>query len=121
MVCRTYPRSGSGGVICVEVVVAGFGTESESMAKGAQAVDEATTLIHGHLGTLQQHVDTMLSQWRGGASQSFGNAHAAFAEQGQKLNNALRTMHEALVQTAHTYQAQEADGSASFDSIATQL
>ena len=101
--------------------MAGYETESESMAKGAQAVEEATTLIHGHLGTLQQHVDTMLSQWRGGASHSFGNAHAAFAEQGQKLNNALRTMHEALVQTAQAYQAQEADGSASFNSIATQL
>jgi WXG100 family type VII secretion target len=101
--------------------VAGYGTESESMAKGAQAVDAATTLIHGHLSTLQQHVDTMLAHWRGGASQSFGNAHAAFAEQGRKLNSALRGMHEALAATTQTYQAQETDGSASFNNIATQL
>ncbi len=101
--------------------MAGYTNEAESMAKGAQAVEEATTLIHGHLGTLRQHVETMQSQWRGDASVSFGNAHAAFAEQGQKLNNALRTMHEALVQTTKTYEAQEADHSASFNSIATQL
>jgi len=101
--------------------VPGYETSDESMAKGAQAVEEATTHIHQHLGTLQQHVDTMLSQWRGGASQSFGNAHTAFAEQGQKLNNALRTMHEALVQTSRTYHAQEAEGSSSFNSISGQL
>jgi len=91
------------------------------MAKGAQAVEEATTLIHGHLGTLQQHVDTMLSHWRGNASHSFSNAHAAFVQQGQKLNDALRAMHEALVQTAKTYQSQEEEHSSHFNSIAGQL
>ncbi len=101
--------------------MAGFGTESEAMAKGASAVEEATTLIHGHLGTLQQHVDTMMGHWRGNASRSFGNAHAAFAEQGQKLNAALKAMHEALVQTARTYQTQEEEHSSSFNSIAGQL
>jgi WXG100 family type VII secretion target len=101
--------------------VAGYSTESESMAKGAQAVEEATGHIHQHLGTLQQHVDTMLSQWKGGASRSFGNAHTAFAEQGQKLNNALRTMHEALVKTGTTYAAQEEQQSGNFSHIAGQL
>jgi len=101
--------------------VAGYQTESESMAKGAQAVEEATVLIRGHLGTLQQHVDTMLSHWRGGASRSFSNAHTAFALQGQKLNDALRAMHEALIQTAKTYQAQEAEHSSQFSNIAGQL
>jgi len=102
-------------------VVAGFGTESEAMAKGAQAVEEATTRIHQHLATLQQNVDTMLSHWRGDASTSFGNAHEAFAQQGRKLNDALHAMHEALVQTTRTYQAQEEQHSSQFNTIANQL
>ena len=101
--------------------MAGYTTESESMARGAQAVEEATSRIHQHLATLQQHVDTMLSHWRGNASMSFGNAHEAFALQGRKLNDALHAMHEALVQTSRAYQAQEEQHSTQFNSIANQL
>lgn len=99
----------------------GYGTETEAMAKGAHAVEEATTRIHQHLGTLQQQVDTILGHWKGDASTSFGNAHEAFAQQGRKLNDALRAMHEALVHTSRTYQAQEEQQSSQFNSIANQL
>jgi len=101
--------------------VAGFTNESESMRKGAEAVDEATGHIKTHLGTLQHYVDDMMSQWRGNAARSFGGAHGAFAQQGEKLNNALRNMHTALVQTSQTYAAQEQEGSSSFNHIAGQL
>jgi len=101
--------------------VTGFTNESEAMRKGADALDEATGQIKGHLGNLQQHVDHMLSKWSGNAARSFGGAHGQFAEQGQKLTSALANMHTALVQTTKTYQATEEQGSSHFNNIAGQL
>jgi WXG100 family type VII secretion target len=102
-------------------VVDGFTNEHDSMVKGAQAVQDAHQKIHGQLGKLQQQVDDMLSQWSGGASRSFHGAHAAFAEQGMKLNNALDNMHQALVATTQSYTQTEDEHSSTFNNIAGQL
>lgn len=102
-------------------MTAGFTNESDAMRKGADAVDEAAGHIKTHLGTLQQHVDHIMSKWSGNAARSFGGAHGLFHEQGQKLQSALANMHTALVQTAKTYQATEEQGSGQFSNIAGQL
>lgn len=91
------------------------------MAKGAGAVDEASTQIKQHLQTLDSEIQTMFGGWNSDAQRSFGNLHARWVAQQQKLLTALQEMHGALVQTRQTYAAQEESQTSQFDNIAGQL
>ncbi len=91
------------------------------MAKGAASVEEASTLIDGHVKTLNSEVETMFGGWSSQAQRSFANLHANWVEQQQKLLTALRDMHTALVSTGHTYAAQEEQEAGAFGHIAGQL
>jgi WXG100 family type VII secretion target len=102
-------------------VAGGYDVQQDSMAKGAAAVDEAGTLIKGHMQTLDSEIQTMFGGWNSGASRSFGNLHANWVAQQQKLTNALNEMHGALIQTKQTYAAQEESQTSQFDNIAGQL
>jgi WXG100 family type VII secretion target len=126
-----HPSEGCAGVITHPFVwlnrpnvgcgVDGYSVETESMSRAAQAVDGATVEIHRQLATLQQHADATLAQWRGRAAKAFSGTHAAFAEEGQRLNNALRNMREILLNTGTTYRNQEDEHVGGFDSISSQL
>lgn len=102
-------------------MVDGFTNEHDSMVRGAQAVQDAHDKIKGLLGQLQGDVEAMRGGWKGTASNSFGNAHEMFNQQGQKLNGALDNMHQALVATGQAYAQSEEEGSSSFSNIASQL
>jgi len=99
----------------------GYSVSQEAMVKGAQAVDEATRLIKQHMLQLDSEVQTMFGGWQSTAAKSFGNLHASWIAQQQKLQGALEDMHNALVQTKQTYAAQEDDQSGQFNSITGQL
>lgn len=99
----------------------GYSVEQESMAKGAAAVEEATTLIDGHVKTLDSEVSAMFGGWNSQAQRSFANLHTNWTTQQNKLLTALRDMHTALVSTGQTYQAQEEQQAGSFDHISGQL
>ena len=91
------------------------------MAKGATAVEEAATLIGGHLRTLETEVNSMYGGWSSRAQRAFSTVHISWQEQQQKLQRALTEMHAALVSTNQTYLAQEEQQSAAFNGIAGQL
>ena len=101
--------------------MAQYTTSQEAMQQGAVKVDDAASQIQGHIGNLRSEVETMMGGWRGEAAQSFVQVHEAFEQQANKINNALRQMHEALVATHRTYGTQETNQSQSLSGLAGQI
>ena len=98
-----------------------YTTSQETMAQGAAKVEEASTQIHGLIGSLSSEVDTMMGGWRGEAASAFTQVHEAFQQQANKINNALRQMHEALQTTHRTYGSQESNQSQTLTGLAGQI
>lgn len=101
--------------------MAQYTTSQEAMAAGATKVDDAATRIRGHIGNLRSEVETMMGGWRGEAAGAFMQVHDSFEQQANKINNALRQMHEALLATNCTYGAQESDQTQSPSGLAGQI
>jgi WXG100 family type VII secretion target len=101
--------------------VAQYTTSQEAMAQGAAKVDDASNQIQGHINNLRSEVETMMGGWRGEAAGAFVQVHDAFEQQANKINNALRQMHEALLATHRTYGAREADQTQSLSGLAGQI
>jgi WXG100 family type VII secretion target len=91
------------------------------MAQGAAKVDDAANQIQGHIGNLRSEVETMMGGWKGEAASAFVQVHDAFEQQANKINNALRQMHEALLATHRTYGTQETDQTQSLSGLAGQI
>jgi WXG100 family type VII secretion target len=98
-----------------------YSVEQESMAKGAQAVDDAHAQIQGHVRSLDGAVNEMFGGWKSQASGRFAMLHQRWVEEQNKLTTALTDMHTALVQTDKAYQAQEDAASTSFDHISSGI
>ena len=101
--------------------MAQYTTSQEVMAQGAAKVDEATTQIQGHIQALRSEVETMMGGWRGEAASAFTQVHNSFEEQANKINGALRQMHEALLSTNRTYSNQESSQSQTLSGLAGQI
>jgi WXG100 family type VII secretion target len=98
-----------------------YTTSQEAMAQGANKVDEAATQIQGHISNLRTEVETMMGGWRGEAASSFVQVHDSFEQQANKINNALRQMHSALLSTHQTYGTQETNQTETLTGLAGQL
>ena len=98
-----------------------YTTSGEAMAAGATKVDNASTEIQGHIGALRSEVETMMGGWRGEAASSFMQVHEAFESQANKINAALRRMHEALQATNKTYTSQESNQTQTLTGLAGQI
>ena len=101
--------------------MAQYTTNQEAMAQGAAKVDDASQQIQGQIQNLRSDVETMMGGWRGEAANAFIQVHDSFEQQATKLNNALRTMQEALVATHKTYATQESDQQQSLSGLAGQI
>jgi WXG100 family type VII secretion target len=101
--------------------VTGFSTSEQAMRAGANAVEEAQQAITGHIATLRGEIETMMSRWKGEAADAFVNVHNSFEENAGRINNALAQIHEALVSTHPTYDAQESDRSGTFTNMNSQI
>lgn len=101
--------------------MAQYTTSQEAMAQGANKVDEAATQIQGHVSNLRSEVETMMGGWKGDAASSFVQVHEAFEQQANKINNALRQMHSALVSTHQTYGTQESNQTQTLSGLAGQI
>ncbi len=101
--------------------MAQYTTSQEAMAQGAVKVDDASTQIQGHIQSLRTEVETMMGGWKGDAANAFVQVHDAFEQQANKINNALRQMHESLVATHQTYGPQESDQSQTLSGLAGQI
>jgi WXG100 family type VII secretion target len=101
--------------------VAQYTTSQEAMQQGAAKVDDAASQIQGHLQNLRSEIETMMGGWKGEAANSFMQVHVAFDEQANKINNALRQMHESLLATHGVYSTQESDQSSTLSGLAGQI
>ena len=101
--------------------MAQYTTSQEAMAQGAAKVDEAAMQIQGLIGQLRSEVETMMGGWRGEAASAFIQVHDAFEQQANRINNALRQMHEALLATYRTYGTQESTQTQSLTGLAGQI
>ncbi len=101
--------------------MAQYTTSQEAMAQGAAKVDEAAGQIQGHISNLRSEVETMMGGWRGEAASAFVQVHDSFEQQANKINTALRQMHEALVATHRTYGTQESDQTQTLSGLAGQI
>jgi WXG100 family type VII secretion target len=102
-------------------IVAQYTTSDQAMASGASKVEDATVQIAQVLQTLDREVTTMTGGWKGDGANSFMQVHEAFTSQANKINTALKNMHEALVANRTTYVNQESDQSSSFNSMAGRI
>jgi WXG100 family type VII secretion target len=104
------------------VIVTSFGVQQESMTQAATKVEDASVQIGQHINTLRSEVEQMLGGgWQGEAAGAFSQVHQAFESQANKVNTALKTMHEALVATGRTYGTQEADQTSAIQGLAGQI
>jgi WXG100 family type VII secretion target len=101
--------------------MAQFSTSQQAMAGGAAKVDEAASQIQGHISNLRSEVETMMGGWKGEAASSFIQVHDSFEQQANKINNALRQMHEALLATHSTYGTQESNQTQTLSGLAGQI
>ncbi|HET6877269.1 MAG TPA: WXG100 family type VII secretion target [Jatrophihabitans sp.] len=101
--------------------MAQYTTSQEAMAQGAAKVDEAAMQIQGHITNLRSEVETMMGGWRGEAASAFVQVHEAFEQQANRINNALRQMHEALLATNRTYGTQETNQTQTLSGLAGQI
>lgn len=101
--------------------MAGFGTNQEAMSAAAANVDDATQQVQGHIQTLRTEVESMMSGWGGAAANAFVGLHQNFEGQANRINDALRQMHEALVSTGATYAAQEEQEAQNITNMAGQI
>lgn len=99
----------------------GFGTSREAMAAGAVKVDEAAGAVQGHITALRGEVEQMLAGWQSDASGAFATLHQNFEAEANKINTALRNMHEALVSTHATYNANEEQQTSAITGMAGQI
>lgn len=102
-------------------MAAQYTTEQQAMALGATKVDDAATQIQGHISSLRGEVETMMAGWRGNAAGSFVQVHTNFEAQANKINAALRRMHESLLRTHQTYGTQEASQTQTLSGLAGQI
>ncbi|GAB2463493.1 WXG100 family type VII secretion target [Jatrophihabitans fulvus] len=98
-----------------------YTTNEEAMQAGAAKVDDAAQQIQGHISALRSEVESMMGGWKGQASTAFVGVHDAFEQQANKINTALRQMHEALVSTRNTYGTQETNETSSMTGLAGQI
>jgi WXG100 family type VII secretion target len=103
------------------LALAGYGVEQEAMAKGAQAIEDASIQIDGLLKKLDGEVQTMFGGWASEAQRSFAVLHSNWVSQQTKLTTSLREMQEALVATNRAYMQQEESQSSAFGKISGQL
>jgi WXG100 family type VII secretion target len=101
--------------------VSGFSTSQEAMAAGQAHVDTATELVQGHIQALRTEVESMMGGWGGAAASSFVTLHQNFETQANRINTALRGMHDALGSTRTTYASQEEQEASNLQSMASQI
>jgi WXG100 family type VII secretion target len=98
-----------------------FGVQQESMAQAATKVEDASVQIGQHINTLRSEVETMSAGWRGNAAGAFMQVHESFEVQANKINTALKQMHEALLATGRTYGTQESEQTSTLQGLSGQI
>jgi WXG100 family type VII secretion target len=77
------------------------------MGQAANDLEASAGVVKGLQGQLEGHKAEVRAAWSGQASTAFENVFNQFNEDFRKVLAAMNGMHESLVQTRLTYEAQE--------------
>ncbi|MCM3883408.1 WXG100 family type VII secretion target [Frankia sp. R82] len=97
------------------------GADLPVMQQAAQHVYDVNTNIQAQLTTLITRLGALEGSWRGDAATSFTVLKLRWDEDARKLNEALRTIGDALRQSHINYSTTETTSATGFTRIAARL
>jgi WXG100 family type VII secretion target len=99
----------------------GFGTTVEEMQRAGQHVFAVNNAVQGDLANLQGRLAPLAGAWRGEAATAFASLMARWDADARALNEALRSIGEAVQGSAASYQAEEEQSASSMSAIQAAL
>lgn len=99
----------------------GFGTTTEEMELAGRHVLSVNQTVQTDLSALRGQLEPLAGLWRGRAAGEFATLMLRWDTNARSLNEALRSIGEAIQGSAHTYEQQEHDQSAGLSSIRAAL
>jgi len=100
---------------------AAFNTERSTMAVASGHVYEVNDHVQATLRDLLNRLDPLMSTWQGSAAGSFHVLKERWNDNAVKLNGALRSIGDGLVQAETNYAASEDSNNAGFTGITGNL
>lgn len=100
---------------------AGFGTTTAEMSKASQHVLTVNESVKTELVTLRSKLEALRGLWSGDAYRAFVVLMARWDNDARSLNDALRSIGEAIQGSGVTYQQQEDQQTAGLSSITSAL
>jgi WXG100 family type VII secretion target len=99
----------------------GFGTTVEEMQRAGRHVFVVNDAVQADLAALRSRLVPLSGAWRGEASTAFTALMARWDADARTLNEALRTIGEAIQGTGASYQAQEEQRAGELSTIRAAL
>ncbi|MGI9001584.1 MAG: WXG100 family type VII secretion target [Pseudonocardia sp.] len=99
----------------------GFGTTTEDMERAGRHVLSVNEAVQTDLSTLRARLEPLAGVWRGLAAAEFVKLMARWDADARSLNEALRSIGEAIHGSARTYQQQDDQQSGGLSSIRAAL
>lgn len=99
----------------------GFATTTEEMERAGRHVQSVNEAVQADLRALRGQLEPLRGVWRGAASVQFAQLMERWDTDARLLNEALRSIGEAIHGSAITYRAQDEAQSSSLSSITAAL
>ena len=98
-----------------------FQTDIPTMDVAAGRVFEVNDQVQAELAALLQRLDPLMSAWQGSAATSFHQLKDRWHESATRMNQALRSIGEGLVQVRRNYVSSEDTNQQGFTGLAGGL
>ena len=98
-----------------------FGVDTDTMASGAARIGVAAERIDDLLSRMRADVNEMLGGWAGEGADAHKGLHERYERDVVAINNNLRAMQEALMQTHSVYVRQETEQQGDHISMRSQI
>lgn len=103
------------------MALAGFGTTTEEMERAGRHVLSVNETVQAELSGLRGQLEPLAGMWKGLAAAEFARLMVRWDTDARSLNNALRSIGEAVHGSARTYQQQEDEQSGNLSTIRAAL
>jgi WXG100 family type VII secretion target len=103
------------------MAIEGFGTTTEEMDRAGRHVLSVNQTVQTDLSTLRVKLDPLRAAWKGAAAVQFTALMQRWDNDARQLNEALRSIGEAIQGSASTYVQQDEAQSSSLSAIRTAL
>lgn len=87
-----------------------FNTETVQMQQAAGKVDEVNSQVRALLSSLQGQVEAVAAAWKGNAATTFSQIMARYADDSNKLSQALEGIAEQIRGSGTAYSASDQSG-----------